>query len=78
MHYRVIGVAETWGWRCDGFLTSTATIDDPTEPGFPALICLTGRKNTTICGKDKEYLVHMYDHYFDDYDTFTYLATIRI
>ena len=35
MDYRIQGVSETWGWRCDGFLpASTVTIDDPAIRGY--------------------------------------------
>jgi hypothetical protein len=73
MHYRVIGVAETWGWRCDGFLAaSTATIDDPTQPGFPATdLPHEGKEEyDNMWQKRRSILSYMHDHYLDDYDYF--------
>jgi hypothetical protein len=73
MHYRVIGVAESWGWRCDGFLAaSTATIDDPTQPGFPATdLPHEGKEEyNNMWQKTRSILSYMHDHYLDDYDYF--------
>jgi glycoprotein-N-acetylgalactosamine 3-beta-galactosyltransferase len=73
MHSRMVGVTETWGWRCDGFLAaSTATIDDPTEPGFPATdLPHEGKEEyDNMWQKTRSILSYMYDHYFDDYDYF--------
>jgi glycoprotein-N-acetylgalactosamine 3-beta-galactosyltransferase len=73
MHSRMVGVTETWGWRCDGFLAaSTATIDDPNEPGFPATdLPHEGKEEyDNMWQKTRSILSYMYDHYFDDYDYF--------
>jgi hypothetical protein len=73
MHYRVIGVAETWGWRCDGFLVaSTVTIDDPTQPGFPATdLPHEGKEHyDNMWQKTRSILSYMHDHYLDNYDYF--------
>lgn len=35
---KVTGIAETWGWRCDGFIAaSDETVDDPDALGFGAI-----------------------------------------
>jgi hypothetical protein len=73
MQHRVIGVAETWGWRCDGFLAaSTVTINDPTQPGFPATdLPHEGKEEyRNMWHKTRSILSYMYDHYLDDYDYF--------
>jgi hypothetical protein len=73
MHYRVTGVAETWGWRCDGFLAaSTATIIDPTQTGFPAVdLPHEGPEDyNNMWQKTRSILSYMYDHYFETYDYF--------
>jgi len=37
-HAKVTGIAETWGWRCDGFFAaSDETVDDPDSLGFGAI-----------------------------------------
>jgi hypothetical protein len=37
-HRRVTGIAETWGWRCDGFFAaSNETVDKPGYVGFGAI-----------------------------------------
>jgi hypothetical protein len=73
MHGRLIGVTETWGWRCDGFLAaSTATIDDPAQEGFPATdLPHEGKEEyDNMWQKTRSILSYMYDHYLDDYDYF--------
>jgi hypothetical protein len=65
MHARMVGVTETWGWRCDGFLAaSMATIDDPTEPGFPATdLPHEGKEEyNNMWQKTRSILAYMYDH----------------
>jgi len=37
-HDKVTGIAETWGWRCDGFFAaSDETVQDPASLGFGAI-----------------------------------------
>jgi hypothetical protein len=76
MDYRIQGVSETWGWRCDGFLpVSTVTIDDPTIRGYGSVDVphLGPEIYDNMWQKTRSILAYMYDNYFDDYEYF-YLA----
>jgi hypothetical protein len=76
MDYRIQGVSETWGWRCDGFLpVSTVTIDDPAIRGYGSVdVPHYGPEGYgNMWQKTRSILAYMYDNYFDDYEYF-YLA----
>jgi hypothetical protein len=76
MDYRIKGVSETWGWRCDGFLpVSTITIDDPAIRGYGSVDVphYGPEKYDNMWQKTRSILAYMYDNYFDDYEYF-YLA----
>jgi hypothetical protein len=76
MDYRVQGVSETWGWRCDGFLpVSTVTIDDPAIRGYGSVDVphYGPEAYDNMWQKTRSILAYMYDNYFDDYEYF-YLA----
>jgi hypothetical protein len=76
MDYRIQGVSETWGWRCDGFLpVSTVTIDDPAIRGYGSVDVphYGPEEYKNMWQKTRSILAYMYDNYFDDYEYF-YLA----
>jgi glycoprotein-N-acetylgalactosamine 3-beta-galactosyltransferase len=76
MTYRIQGISETWGWRCDGFLpASTVTIDDPAIRGYGSVDVPHYGPETygNMWQKTRSILAYMYDNYFDDYEYF-YLA----
>jgi hypothetical protein len=76
MDYRIQGVSETWGWRCDGFLpASTVTIDDPAIRGYGSVDVphYGPEEYNNMWQKTRSILAYMYDNYFDDYEYF-YLA----
>jgi hypothetical protein len=75
-HDRVTAIAETWGWRCDGFFAaSTSTVDEPGAVGFGAVdLPHYGEESyQNMWQKTRSIVAFMYDHYFDDYEYF-YLA----
>jgi glycoprotein-N-acetylgalactosamine 3-beta-galactosyltransferase len=76
MNYRIQGVSETWGWRCDGFLpVSTVTIDDPAIQGYGSVDVphYGPEEYNNMWQKTRSILAYMYDNYFDDFEYF-YLA----
>jgi hypothetical protein len=73
MDYRIQGVSDTWGWRCDGFLpVSTVTIDDPAVRAYGSVdVPHHGKEEyDNMWQKTRSILAYMYDNYYDDYDYF--------
>jgi glycoprotein-N-acetylgalactosamine 3-beta-galactosyltransferase len=70
---KVKAIAETWGWRCDGFFAaSTETVDDPLEIGLGQIdLPHEGPEEyENLWMKVRSIFAYMYDHYLDDYDFF--------
>jgi hypothetical protein len=73
MDYRIQGISETWGWRCDGFLpVSTVTIDDPAVRAYGSVDVPHHGKEAydNMWQKTRSILAYMFDNYYDDYDYF--------
>jgi len=72
-HYRIRGIRDTWGWRCDGFLAaSTQTIDDPSENGFGAVdLPHVGEESyENMWQKVRSIWAYVYDNYLESFDYF--------
>eukprot|EP00934_Nitzschia_sp_Nitz4_P005634 Nitzschia sp. Nitz4//scaffold92_size79448//46843//56728//NITZ4_005396-RA/size79448-processed-gene-0.62-mRNA-1//-1//CDS//3329560201//5624//frame0 len=72
-HDMVTAVAETWGWKCDGFFAaSTETVEYANELGFGAIDLphLGKEEYPNMWQKTRSILSYMYDHYKDDFDFF--------
>jgi hypothetical protein len=71
---KITGVAETWGWRCDGFFAaSTETVmNQSSSLGFGSVdIPHLGREEyRNMWQKTRSILSYMYDNYLEDYDYF--------
>ena len=72
-HDRIRGIAETWGWRCDGyFAASTRTVEDPDDDGFGAIDLphYGPEQYNNMWQKTRSIVAYMYDHYLEDFDYF--------
>lgn len=72
-HPQLKSVAETWGWRCDGFFAaSTKTVDDPSQDGYGAIhLPHEGPESyDNMWQKTRSILSYMHDNYLEDYDYF--------
>ncbi|GKY94310.1 hypothetical protein MPSEU_000396800 [Mayamaea pseudoterrestris] len=70
-HRKTQTLAETWGWRCDGyFAASTKTVDDPNEPGFGAIDLphFGPEMYNNMWQKTRSILGYIYDNYMDEDD----------
>ncbi len=68
---RVSVIAETWGWRCDGFFAaSTITVRDPTQPGFGSidLVHRGEEEYKNMWQKTRSILAYIFEHYLDKFD----------
>ncbi len=70
---RTTTIAETWGWRCDGFLAaSNVTVRHPNQTGFGSidLVHLGNETYGNMWQKTRSILAYLYEHYLEDYDFF--------
>jgi hypothetical protein len=72
-HAHVRAIAETWGWRCDGFFAaSTQTIEDPTNAGYGAVdLPHEGlERYQNMWRKTRSIWAYIYDYFLSDFDYF--------
>ena len=61
-------VAETWGWRCDGFVAaSTVTVPEISAVDLPHR---GPERYRNMWQKTRSILAFLFDNYLDDYDHF--------
>jgi hypothetical protein len=72
-HAHVRAIAETWGWRCDGFFAaSTQTIEDPTNVGYGAVdLPHEGlERYQNMWRKSRSIWAYIHDYFLSDFDYF--------
>jgi hypothetical protein len=68
-HDKVADVADTWGWRCDGFFAASSK----TDRDIGADLLHEGPEEyTNLWQKVRSMAAFMYDYYLDDYDYFLF------
>jgi hypothetical protein len=71
-HEQIQAIAETWGWKCDGFLAaSTKTVPEIGAVDLPHLGPETYRN---LWQKTRSMLAYMHDYYLDEFDIFYVLG----
>jgi hypothetical protein len=67
-HARIAGIAETWGWRCDGFFAASTETDR--SIGAVDLPHQGPEAYDNMWQKTRSMVAFMYDYYLEDYDYF--------
>jgi hypothetical protein len=67
-HDQVADLADTWGWRCDGFFAASTRTDR--SIGAVDLPHKGKERYDNMWQKTRSMVAFMYDHYLDDYDYF--------
>jgi hypothetical protein len=69
-HHRVADVADTWGWKCDGFFAASTKTER--DIGAVDLLHEGPEKYDNLWQKVRSMAAFMYDYYLDDYDYFLF------
>jgi hypothetical protein len=67
-HHLVAHVADTWGWRCDGFFAASSKTQR--DIGAVNLLHKGKEEYNNLWQKVRSMMAFMYDNYLDDYDYF--------
>jgi hypothetical protein len=67
-HHRLTDIADTWGWRCDGFFGASTKTDR--DIGAVDLPHQGPEEYENMWQKTRSMVAFMYDYYLDDYDYF--------
>jgi hypothetical protein len=67
-HDKLADIADTWGWRCDGFFAASTKTDR--TMGAVDLPHLGTEHYGNMWQKTRSMVAFMYDYYLDDYDYF--------
>jgi hypothetical protein len=67
-HERIAGIADTWGWRCDGFFAASTETDR--SIGAIDLPHQGPESYDNMWQKTRSMVAFMYDYYLEDYDYF--------
>jgi hypothetical protein len=67
-HHKVAEVADTWGWRCDGFFAASTKTDRTI--GAIDIPHQGPEKYANMWQKTRSIVSFMYDYYLEDYDYF--------
>jgi len=73
-HKRLVGIRDTWGWRCDGFFAaSTITGNDPNDERNFGAVDLPHEgpeEYGNMWQKTRSILGYLHDNYLEDFDYF--------
>ena len=67
-HSQIEAIAETWGWRCDGFFAASTLTNETI--GTVNLLYNDSNQFGDLWQKSRAIWAYVYDHYMDDFDFF--------